>query len=73
VAVDAVMGHVDSTIAAEYREDIKDERLKAVVAHVHSWLFGSKAKQKPAAGSDKGKKKASPREVRESAALRVVG
>jgi integrase len=73
VAVDAVMGHVDATMAAEYREDIDEERLKAVVEHVHGWLFPKKAKQNPAA-SDKAKKKAPPRkENREPAALRVVG
>src|SRR5262249_26483651 len=44
VAVDAVMGHVDATMAAEYRENIEDERLKAVVDHVHRWLFGDTAK-----------------------------
>jgi integrase len=40
VAVDAIMGHVDGTMAAEYREHIEDSRLKAVVDHVHGWLHG---------------------------------
>ncbi len=39
VAVDAIMGHVDATMAANYRERIDDDRLKAVVDHVHAWLF----------------------------------
>ncbi len=39
VAVDAIMGHVDPTMAANYRERIDDDRLKAVVDHVHAWLF----------------------------------
>ncbi len=39
VAVDAVMGHVDASMAAEYREHIEDDRLRAVVNHVRGWLF----------------------------------
>ena len=38
-AVDAVMGHVDASMAATYREQIDDARLRAVVQHVHDWLF----------------------------------
>ena len=40
VAVDAVMGHVDNSMAAAYREGIEDDRLKAVTDHVRRWLFG---------------------------------
>ena len=40
VAVDAIMGHVDNSMAAEYRHGIEDKRLKTVVDHVHDWLFG---------------------------------
>ena len=39
VAVNAIMGHVDPTMAANYREHIDEARLKAVVEHVRSWLF----------------------------------
>jgi hypothetical protein len=39
VAVDFIMGHVDDTMAAEYRGWIDDKRLVAVVNHVRKWLF----------------------------------
>lgn len=39
VAVNALMGHVDESMAAVYRERIDDDRLRAVVNHVHGWLF----------------------------------
>jgi len=40
VAVNAIMGHVDATMAGHYRERISDERLRAVTEHVRQWLFG---------------------------------
>ena len=39
VAVNAIMGHVDSSMAGVYRERIDDERLQTVVDVVHDWLF----------------------------------
>lgn len=39
VAVNAIMGHVDNSMAAVYRESIGDDRLRAVVNHVHEWLY----------------------------------
>jgi integrase len=46
VAVDSIMGHSDESMAATYRERIEDERLHAVVNHVHGWLFAKKVKAK---------------------------
>jgi len=39
VAVDAIMGHADHSMAGLYRERISDERLEAVVRHMHEWLW----------------------------------
>ena len=40
VACAFVMGHVDGSMAAHYRERIADERLQRVADHVHGWLYG---------------------------------
>jgi integrase len=39
VAVDAIMGHVDQSMAAAYRERISNDRLTHVANTVRSWLF----------------------------------
>jgi integrase len=46
-AVDFIMGHIPGVndMGAVYRERISDERLKAVVDHVHKWLFETEKKQ----------------------------
>jgi integrase len=41
-ATELIMGHADASMAAHYREHIEDSRLRAVVDHVHGWLFGTK-------------------------------
>lgn len=46
IATSSIMGHVDATMAGNYRESIEDERLLAVVNHVRAWLFSKEAKQK---------------------------
>jgi integrase len=48
VAVDAIMGHApaDHDMAARYRQELSDDRLKAVTDYVRKWLF---AKAKPKA------------------------
>jgi integrase len=38
-AILRVMGHADHTISDHYRERIADDRIEAVVNHVHDWLF----------------------------------
>lgn len=39
VAVNSIMGHVDASMAAVYRERISDERLQDVVNVVRAWLW----------------------------------
>jgi integrase len=38
-AIDHIMGHESPHMSSVYRETISDDRLKAVVDHVHRWLF----------------------------------
>jgi integrase len=38
-AIRLVMGHTDGSIDDHYRERISDERVAAVVRHVHAWLW----------------------------------
>lgn len=40
IAVNCLMGHADSSMAAVYREEVAIERLIAVTDHVRRWLFG---------------------------------
>ena len=42
VATSAIMGHIDNSMSANYREMIDDERLMKAVNYVHDWLFASK-------------------------------
>lgn len=39
IAVNAIMGHADNSMAAVYREEISPERLRAVTDHVRDWLL----------------------------------
>jgi integrase len=47
ISVDAIMGHADDSMAANYRERIDDQRLIDVVNHVRDWLFGASDDEKP--------------------------
>jgi integrase len=38
-AADFIMGHESGHMSTVYREGISDQRLRAVVEHVHDWLF----------------------------------
>jgi integrase len=52
-AIDAIMGHTDSTMAGHYIEAIDDSRLQAVVDHVHAWLWPKQdEKADPAIGEN---------------------
>ena len=42
VALDLIMGHVDASMANNYRHEIDDSRLKAVANHVRKWLYGKR-------------------------------
>ncbi|MAT13773.1 MAG: hypothetical protein CMJ46_00700 [Planctomyces sp.] len=48
VAVNSIMGHVDNSMSAAYRERISDERLIAVSNHVRDWLSEAEAKKSKA-------------------------
>jgi len=69
VAVDAIVGHAPESndMSAVYRERISDERLKAVVNHVHAWLWPEVA-EKPVKSTTQ---KATRRRSKEPVALRV--
>ena len=42
VAAGLIMGHVDETMAGQYRERVADERLQSVVDHVRGWLMAGR-------------------------------
>ncbi len=48
VALDHIMGHAPpaSDMASVYREQIGDDRLRAVADHIHNWLYPKKRKAK---------------------------
>jgi integrase len=45
VAVNAIMGHVDNSMADVYREGIEDKRLLDVTNHVRKWLYPRRKKK----------------------------
>lgn len=54
VAVDAIMGHVDPSMAAIYRDGISDDRLLAAVNTVRSWLWPASTTTPETGGSPNG-------------------
>jgi integrase len=60
IAVNAVMGHADGSIAGVYRERIDDSRLKAVTDFVHEWLFGAPTATAKTKRPSKSKREAQP-------------
>jgi hypothetical protein len=42
-AADHIMGHESPHMSTVYREQISDDRLRAVTDHVRTWLFGAGA------------------------------
>jgi integrase len=52
IVVNAIMGHVDSTMAGVYREYISDERLRAVTELIHDWLLPDHAAEDATFNSD---------------------
>jgi integrase len=66
VAVDFIMGHVREDMASIYRERVSDDRLRAVVDHVHGWLF---APAENAAATNEEPEADEPNEVDEEPAI----
>lgn len=66
-ALDLIMGHVDDSMAATYRERISDDRLKNVVNHVRTWLFNLDADGTDHGEADQGE------DQQDGPRLRVVG
>ena len=56
-AISAIMGHFAkaSDMAAVYREQIGDERLKEVTDHVQKWLFPDSGQKDKTGGEEKGR------------------
>jgi integrase len=49
VACNAIMGHIDDSMAGVYRERVGDDRLQMVSEHVRQWLFAGVLNEEPPA------------------------
>jgi integrase len=47
-ATKLIMGHMDDDMAAQYRQRIANDRLKAVCSHVRAWLYADPDGKEPA-------------------------
>jgi len=71
VALDLIMGHLDQSMAENYRHEISDDRLQSVTNHVRQWLFPTPVKTTSSTAS---KPKASTAAKESSKpVLRIVG
>jgi integrase len=67
-ACDSLMGHLANDMASIYRQRIEDDRLRAVVDHVHAWLWPVEKTTTPRKPVTKGKAIAKPRKPKETKA-----
>lgn len=65
-ACNSIMGHADASMADAYREQISDERLRAVAKHVRTWLNAKPKK----AGNSKSNAAQKPRKVKPASGTR---
>jgi integrase len=54
VAVNHIMGHVDESMAGEYREGVADDRLQTVAETVRRWLFPDATEASGSKAGDEG-------------------
>lgn len=73
-AIDLIMGHsADNSMADRYRERIGDDRLRAVVDHVHDWLYGTPESEAGGDDSQAAEVNAAKPVEGDAPRLRVVG
>ncbi len=70
-ATGAIMGHVDTSMAAHYRERMDDQRVLRVTGYVRAWLFGDVAGDELT--TETGDDQQQQRQATERPKLRLVG